>query len=82
MDFRKREDFKLDDSMLSIDDYERMRKLNRALLTAFLAQVQETDSVKEAQEFFTENFELDHQLIEEEKWADENIDEELKALLI
>jgi hypothetical protein len=37
MDFRKREDFKLDDSMLSINDYERMRKLNRALLTAFLA---------------------------------------------
>lgn len=38
--------------------------------------------MREAQEFFSENFELDDQLIEEEKWADECIDEELKTLLV
>lgn len=36
LNFKQRANFKLDDAMLTLDDYEKMRCLNRTLLTVFL----------------------------------------------
>ena len=45
--FRDRSDLKLEDHQLSLEDYEQMRKVNRAMLTIFLSQLQEGESLKD-----------------------------------
>jgi hypothetical protein len=43
MEFSKRAGFVLDDACLSLEDYSRMRFLNRYILSVFLTQIQNSD---------------------------------------
>ena len=80
LDFRTRPDFKLDEASLTLHDYEAMRKLNRTLLSIFLAAWQQTDELHEAALVFDQVNSVTPAEIEE-RWADEVIDEELKPVL-
>jgi len=51
LNFSQRENFKLTESELTLQDYQGMRRLNRALLTGFLKECQDT-SVAEAVQVF------------------------------
>lgn len=51
LNFSQRQNFKLSESELTLQDYQEMRRLNRALLTGFLKECQDT-SVAEAVQVF------------------------------
>ena len=78
--FNDRPDFELDDVNVSIDDFQLMRAVNRRVLTELCKAKHQRDAQA------TENPEAianDEPMEEEEKegWADEILDEELKAIL-
>lgn len=76
LNFKQRTNFRLDDALLTLEDYEQMHGLNRTLLTYFLTILQETSLVHACNDF-TDISEIDEFLVEQ-KWADECIDEELR----
>ena len=67
--FSNRPDFKLDDSSITVEDYQSMRLLNRQTLTQFLKEKQ------------NDNMETDQEIEEGYMWADENLDEAIRELL-
>ena len=76
--FSERDDFKVrfDDLNVTAEDFLQMREINRRLLTDFCKTTQKEDIALDGEN-------PEHEMEEEEKgtWADENLDEELKAFL-
>jgi hypothetical protein len=58
INFKQRQNFVLDDSSLTLDDYYRMRQINRSLLTFFMQDVSES-GIEEAVKRFNETIQLD-----------------------
>jgi hypothetical protein len=77
--FRERANFKLDDGMLTLQDYDKMRLINRTLLTIFVSDLQEMALGLACQQF-SEISEFDPTYCEQ-IWADDCIDEELRKVL-
>lgn len=63
INFSERQGFRLEESVLSLQDYQQMRNLNRALLTGFLKETQDT-SVAEAAQVFQDDLIVDEAFIE------------------
>lgn len=80
--YNERPNFELDDNNVSIDDFQLMRAVNRGALTKFCKAKQLMDLQALGEN--PETDEVGDMMEEEEKegWADECLDEVLKAILI